>query len=162
VSAELFCAVQQFVIHEAHLLDHNCFENWADLLDPRVTYSIHEPQGSNPAIPPICHVIKGVRLLLSRLRPSEHGPTSPHDPLAYLIRRCVMNINVTFAHCRGEFAVASYLNIQGIQRSNGAPFTCTAERRDRLHPTAHSFRIISREIFVDSVEPAAFVLPTVI
>jgi 3-phenylpropionate/cinnamic acid dioxygenase small subunit len=162
VSAEIFSAIQQFLIHETHLLDHNCFENWTALLCPDMTYSVHHPQGPDPHTPPAYRMIEGSRLLLEALHQSVRAPSSMADPRAYHIRRCVTNINVSFAHCRDEFAVASYLQIQGVQRSNGTLFTCTAERSDHLRRTAMSFRIISREIFLDSIEPAAFVLPALL
>jgi 3-phenylpropionate/cinnamic acid dioxygenase small subunit len=161
VSAQIYSEVHQFMMHEAHLLDHNCLEAWAALLVPDISYCIHDLQRQSSHLP-VSRKIEGSRSLLEILHSCAQTPDSSSDPGAYLIRRCVMNVNVSFAHCRDEFGVASYLQVHGVERSGRTGFTCTAERRDHLRRTSRSFKIVSREIFLESIEPASFVLPVLI
>jgi hypothetical protein len=68
-------------------------------------------------------------------------------------RRFVTNVSVTFAHCRNEYDVVSYLRVMHISHEGSANSAWSAERRDRLRATDRSFAILHREVLIDSLEP---------
>jgi 3-phenylpropionate/cinnamic acid dioxygenase small subunit len=149
VNPQIYSEIQQFLIYEALLLDHRCFDQWAALLSRDITYSVcncfgqrqHDGCGASE------YVDKGRDALLQRTGHQLHAANLP------CTRRFVTNVSVSFAHCRNEYDVVSYLRVMHICHEGSANSAWSAERRDRLRGTVRSFAILSREVLIDSLEP---------
>lgn len=158
VSSQVYSEIQQFLIYEALLLDHSCLDQWAALLARDVTYSVCNCSGQERrGLDPAEYVDKDRSALLSRVtsrcqaaRPENRLPTT---------RRFVTNVSVSFAHCRNEYDVVSYLRVSHIGHEGTTNSAWSAERRDRLRTTDRSFAITQREVLIDAIEPGVSDLP---
>jgi 3-phenylpropionate/cinnamic acid dioxygenase small subunit len=160
VSSQVYSEIQQFLVYEALLLDHRCFDQWSALLARDVTYSVcncsgHDARGLDPAE----YVASGRDSLLSLVRHRcRERDVRPDDSLP-LTRRFVTNVSVSFAHCRNEYEVVSYLQVTRIGHEGTADSAWSAERRDRLRGTDRAFAISHREVLIDSIHSGATGLP---
>src|ERR1700709_630580 len=92
VNPQVYSEIQQFLIYEALLLDHSCFDQWAGLLSRDITYSVCNClHGSCGAAE---YVDTGGDALLTRTGRQLQVATLPSP------RRFVTNVSVSFAHCR--------------------------------------------------------------
>lgn len=145
VNPQVYSEIQQFLIYEALLLDHSCFDQWAELLCRDITYSVCNClQGGCGAAE---YVDIGRDALLTRTGRQLQGANLPST------RRFVTNVSVSFAHCRNEYDVVSYLRVMHISHEGSANSAWSAERRDRLRGTDRSFAIMRREVLIDTLEP---------
>jgi 3-phenylpropionate/cinnamic acid dioxygenase small subunit len=153
VNPQVYSEIQQFLIYEALLLDHGCFDQWSGLLSREITYSVcncsggHEPDSCGA----LEYVDTGRESLLLRTGRQLQKAT-PQNSLPST-RRFVTNVSVSFAHCRSEYEVVSYLRVMHISHEGSANSAWSAERRDRLRATDRSFAILRRELLIDSIEP---------
>jgi 3-phenylpropionate/cinnamic acid dioxygenase small subunit len=151
VNPQIYSEIQQFLIYEALLLDHRCFDQWAGLLSRDIAYSVcncfgqrqHDGCGASE------YVDQGRDALL--LRTGRELQTAAANLPA--TRRFVTNVSVSFAHCRNEYDVVSYLRVMHISHEGSANSAWSAERRDRLRATDRSFAILRREVLIDTLEP---------
>ena len=60
---------------------------------------------------------------------------------------------MSFAHCRNEYDVVSYLRVMHISHEGAANSAWSAERRDRERATDRAFAILRREVLIDRLEP---------
>jgi 3-phenylpropionate/cinnamic acid dioxygenase small subunit len=149
VNSQVYSEIQQFLIYEALLLDHCCFDQWSALLSRDITYSVcncfgqrqHDHCGASE------YVDSGRDALLQRTGRQLQIANLPST------RRFVTNVSVSFAHCRNEYEVVSYLRVMHISHEGSANSAWSAERRDRLRATDRSFAILRREVLIDSLEP---------
>ena len=149
VNPQVYSEIQQFLIYEALLLDHRCFDQWSTLLSRDITYSVcncfgqrqHDHCGASE------YVDSGRDALLQRTGRQLQIANLPST------RRFVTNVSVSFAHCRNEYDVVSYLRVMHISHEGSANSAWSAERRDRLRATDRSFAILRREVLIDSLEP---------
>ncbi len=160
VSSQVYSEIQQFLVYEALLLDHSCFDQWAALLARDVTYSVcncsgHDGRGLDPAE----YVVNGRDSLLARVRDRSAFSDPRSDTRLPQTRRFVTNVSVSFAHCRNEYEVVSYLQVSRIGHEGTADSAWSAERRDRLRGTDRAFAVSHREVLIDSIHPGVSVLP---
>src|SRR5258707_13929650 len=106
VNPQVYSEIQQFLIYEALLLDHRCFDQWSGLLSRDITYSVcnccgQQQDGCGAAE----YVDKGRDSLLLRTG-RQLQQAAANLPST---RRFVTNASVSFAHCRNEYDVVSYL-----------------------------------------------------
>ena len=158
VSSQVYSEIQQFLIYEALLLDHSCLDQWAALLARDVTYSVCNCSGQDrPGLDPAEYVDKDRSALLTRVTSRCQGPRSENR--LPQTRRFVTNVSVSFAHCRSEYEVVSYLRVAHIGHEGTTNSAWSAERRDRLRTTDRAFAITKREVLIDSIEPGVSDLP---
>jgi len=151
VNPQVYSEIQQFLIYEALLLDHSCFDQWSALLSRDITYSVcncfgerqHDGCGASE------YVDNGRDALLQRTGRQLQAAVANLPST----RRFVTNVSVSFAHCRNEYDVVSYLRVMHISHEGSANSAWSAERRDRLRATDRSFAILRREVLIDSMEP---------
>lgn len=163
VSSQVYSEIQQFLIYEALLLDHSCFDQWSAFLARDVTYSVcncsgHDGRGLDAAE----YVATGREVLLSRIQSRMQATCPQFDKRLPLTRRFVTNVSVAFAHCRNEYDVVSYLQVTQIGHDGTANSAWSAERRDRLRATDRSFAIAQREVLIDAVQTGMTCLPAFI
>jgi len=152
VSAQVYSEIQQFLIYEALLLDHGCIDRWAGILSRDVTYKICNCSGSDRIGLNAAESVDNSReSLLRRLCISQTTGAEVRQDLP-MTRRFVTNISVSFAHCRNEYDVVSYLRVARIGHEGAADSVWSAERRDLLRATDRSFAISRRELLIDSIE----------
>src|SRR3569833_3401379 len=149
VNPQVYSEIQQFLIYEALLLDHRCFDQWAALLARDITYSVCNCFGKrqHDGCGALVFVVCGCVVLLLCFGRQLQVANLPST------RRFVTNVSVSFADCRGEYDVVSYLRVMHISHEGAANSAWSAERRDRLRTTDRSFTILRREVVVDSLEP---------
>jgi 3-phenylpropionate/cinnamic acid dioxygenase small subunit len=149
VSAVVYSEIQQFVNYEAFLLDHQQFDRWQSLLALDFTYSVHALEAASVGSPANARRLGNRQLILENLIRLQDSANSPGMRAAPPIRRLILNVSVSFARCRNEFVVVSYLRIVGAGSEGRAPFDWNAERWDYLRGTDRSFKIARREILLD-------------
>jgi 3-phenylpropionate/cinnamic acid dioxygenase small subunit len=153
LGAQVHSEIQQFVLYESQLLDHNCFDRWAVLLARNLAYRIHivgEPHGSGF---PKERVETHQSLCgLCRNLSARQGVV---DAAAARIRRCVMNVGIAFSQVPNVYEVVSYVQVVNVATAHGGSPVLFAERRDRLRHAHATFLIERREVLVDCVEPNA-------
>ncbi|HEX4409419.1 MAG TPA: aromatic-ring-hydroxylating dioxygenase subunit beta [Xanthobacteraceae bacterium] len=152
VATEVQIEIEQFLIHEASLLEENRFDAWLDLLADDIHYfmpireSVEQPAGGAPAsssggFPLYDDDKKSLALraarLQSRLTPSETPPP--------LVQRLITNIAAAEAEQGGYYAVRS--NFLVHQERRGRHINQFIGRRDDLLRRAgETFQIARREI----------------
>jgi 3-phenylpropionate/cinnamic acid dioxygenase small subunit len=158
VSAVVYSQIQQFVHYEALLLDHRQFDRWQKLLAHDFTYSVHALEAAVADSPASARRSGNRQSVLENLVRLQHVPNSTRVRTAGPIRRLILNVSVSFAQCRDEFVVVSYLRIVGAG-SEGAPFDLNAQRWDYVRVINRSFQIARREILLheSAVEPPGMV-----
>lgn len=160
VSAQVYSEIQQFLIYEALLLDHSCFDQWSGLLARNVTYSVCNCSGQlRSGIEAAEYVDADRDSLLARVNRCSLKAGARIDDRLPVTRRFVTNVSVSFAHCRNEYEVVSYLRVARIGHEGTTDSAWSAERRDRLRGTDRAFAITRREVLIDSIEPGVTDLP---
>lgn len=167
VDADGLCQVEQFYYRESRLLDDRQFLQWLALLSPDIRYSMparfipvarssthdleqihaidHELSGYDARSLPIRE--EGYQHLAQRvaraLKPNAWAENPPPRT-----RRFVTNVEIE-SLAAGETRVFS--NFQLFHSQHGRPdHFFTGQRRDRLERTDGSFRIVEREVILDS------------
>jgi 3-phenylpropionate/cinnamic acid dioxygenase small subunit len=147
LGAQVHCEIQQFVLYESQLLDHNCFDRWAALLARHVEYSVHivgEPKERIETHQSLCARCSHLSAQMNI-----------GGGLAARIRRCVMNVSIAFSQVPNVYEVVSYVQVVNVARAHAGSRVLFAERRDRLRRAPTSFLIDRREVLVDCVEPGS-------
>jgi 3-phenylpropionate/cinnamic acid dioxygenase small subunit len=158
VSSQVYSEIQQFLIYEALLLDHSCLDQWAGLIARDITYSVCNCSGQDRrGLDPAEYVDQDRDSLLSRV--ASRCRSSQLENRMPFTRRFVTNVSVSFAHCRNEYDVVSYLRVAHIGHEGTTNSAWSAERRDRLRATDRAFAITQREVLIDSIEPGVSDLP---
>jgi 3-phenylpropionate/cinnamic acid dioxygenase small subunit len=154
VSPQVYSEIQQFLIYEALLLDHSCFDQWSGMLSWDITYSVCTAPARQQDGGGASEYFDSGResLLLRTARQSQNATPRPENRLPST-RRFVTNVSVSFAHCRNEYDVVSYLRVMHIGYEGSANSAWSAERRDRLRAIDRAFAISRRELLIDSIEP---------
>jgi hypothetical protein len=111
----------------------------------------HDGRGLDPAE----YVANGRDSLLTRVRHRTQECDPRFDNRLPLTRRFVTNVSVSFAHCRNEYDVVSYLQVTRIGHEGTTDSEWSAERRNRLRGTDRAFAISHREVLIDSIHPGA-------
>jgi 3-phenylpropionate/cinnamic acid dioxygenase small subunit len=160
VSSQVYSEIQQFLIYEALLLDHSCFDQWSGLLARDITYSVCNCSGQQrKELSATESVDSGRESLVLRIGRQARQAGSDLENRLPMTRRFVTNVSVAFAHCRNEYDVVSYLRVAYIGHEGSTNSAWSAERRDRLRTTDRAFAITRREVLIDSIEPGVSVLP---
>lgn len=152
VPIDIQIEIEQFLIHEASLLEDNRFDAWLELLADDIRYvmpireNVEQAAGAADVLPQNHFALYDedksslslrIGRLQSRLAPSEIPPP--------LVQRLITNIQVTDANKAGHYHVRS--NFLVHQERGGRHVTTFIGRRDdRLRPVAQSFQIARREI----------------
>lgn len=154
VSADVYSDIQQFLIYEALVLDHGWFYLWAGMLSRDLTYKVSNCSGRAGT------GLNAAQSIVYGSRESLLGPLECSQPSGALVqshlpktRRFVTNISVSFAPCRKDYAVVSYLRVVRTGQGGTDNAVWSAERRDLLRATDRSFAIAQRELLIDSIEP---------
>lgn len=155
VSSQVYSEIQQFLIYEALLLDHGHMDQWVSLLAQDITFRICNYSGEERIGPNAAELaVSGRKSLFLRIGYQRtHGPMPGTRSGLPTSRRFVSNVSATFAHCRGEYDVISYMRVTHIEGDGRTRSAWSAERRDRLRAIDRSFSISRRELLIDTVEP---------
>lgn len=132
VNPQVYSEIQQFLIYEALLLDHRCFDQWSTLLSRDITYSVcncfgqrqHDHCGASE------YVDSGRDALLQRTGRQIQIANLPST------RRFVTNVSVSFAHCRNEYDAVSYLRVMHISHEGNRLIVYDVEQGRRCSNTA--------------------------
>jgi 3-phenylpropionate/cinnamic acid dioxygenase small subunit len=154
VSSQVYSEIQQFLIYEALLLDHACLEAWSVLLAPEVTYSVRNCSGEERlGLNAAEFLARNRDSLLLRIGCPVRPTRAAAENQLPSTRRFVTNVSVSFAHCRNEYDVVSYVRVARIAHGDATNSAWSAERHDRLRATDRAFTISRREVLIDSIEP---------
>ena len=161
VAVEIQIQIEQFLVHEARLLEDNRLDEWLGLLADDVRYfmpieeTVEQPSDGSPLMPASAFALFDddkssltVRAgrLKSRLTPAETPPA--------LVQRLITNIQAVAAQEPDQYEVRSNFLIYQERRGRHSS-TFIGRRDDLLCRVNGSFQIARREIHLaQSVLPA--------
>jgi 3-phenylpropionate/cinnamic acid dioxygenase small subunit len=152
VPVEIQIEIEQFLAHEARLLEENRLDEWLALLADDVRYvmpvreSVEQPADNSSAIPASAFALfdddkNSLALRAGRMQ-SKVAPTEV--PVA-LVQRLITNVAVARAEAPDQYQVRSNFLVHQERRGRHAS-TFIGMRDDVLRHTAGSFKIARREI----------------
>jgi 3-phenylpropionate/cinnamic acid dioxygenase small subunit len=148
VNAELQIEIEQFLIHEACLLEERKLDAWLELLADDIKYFMpirESVEGASPASQQGGFALydddkRSLALRAARLQ-SKLTPSEIPPPLA---QRLITNIKATTTDQPGCYAVRS--NFLVHQERRGHTSTFIGRRDDLLRRSGTTFQIVRREI----------------
>lgn len=159
VSLELWWQIQQFLFHEADLLDGRQFNDWLGLLDERISYRM--PLVRNVRRDAVSQEYSGVgeaawfdegietlRQRVAQLNTGIHWVEEPASRISHLVSNIrvlshqVDSDGTETAHVRSRFLV--YQN-----RLQGEVSLFVGKRNDTLIKGSSGWKILAREILID-------------
>ena len=147
----LRASVEQFLHHEATLLDHGRFDDWLELLTDDVVYRvpvrITRRTGEVDVVDDMYHFDDNRQSLGLRVRRLGTGVAWAEDPPSRT-RRFVTNVRAEPGP-DGEVTVSSYLLLYRSRGDDGTHDLLSAERHDVLRPAGDRWRLAWREAVVD-------------
>ena len=166
---ETLLLVQEFLVHEAELLDRRRFRAWLDLLADDLTYKAPVrqtvyPPPRRPDAPPEQGALGDIEAEFDDLAHGMHYFDETKESLTVRVakletntawaevppsrtRRLVTNVRVQ-QDDGGELDVASYFYVYK-SRLEATEDVYIGERRDRLRRHGDSFQLASRVIYLD-------------
>jgi 3-phenylpropionate/cinnamic acid dioxygenase small subunit len=149
---ELRVAVQEFLTHEAELLDDRRFEEWLELFTDDVTYEapirVTRRTPHPTVVDDISFFDENLHSLTLRVRRLRTDVAWCEDPPSHT-RRFVTNIRVRQADSEDELAVRSSLLLFRSRGDLGAYDLIVGEREDLLRAVDGDLRIARRRIVLD-------------
>jgi p-cumate 2,3-dioxygenase beta subunit len=143
-------AVEDFLYHEAYLLDAWKLDEWLDLLTEDANYYV--PSNDAPrsdhrnALFTIADDIRRIRARVKRLKDTEAHAEFPHSRT----RRMITNVRIT---ARQDDVVAVAANFVVCRFRRGAPLReFVGHYHYRLRATADGLRIVERRAILDQTE----------
>lgn len=166
MTPELLARVNQFYFREARLLDERCYQQWLVLLSPQVEYRVparHVPQLDNnqreteaflnrvqefnTENEPLIRDEKHLHLMIRVMRSLKMIAWTENPPAR--TRRFVSNIEI-MAEKDGVLEVFSNTLLY-YSRHEHQEHLYSYQRKDRLEKHPEDFRILRREVLLDSV-----------
>ena len=151
MSMELHFRVQQWLVHEAELLDNRRYRDWLALLTHDVTYrmpvrvtSAHSLEDS--MLDDMDHMHEDRYSLEKRVERFETEHAWTEDPPSRT-RHYVTNVRV--AEGDGELVVKSYMLLFRSRGDVREPDLLSAERTDVMREVDGELRLASRNVLVD-------------
>jgi 3-phenylpropionate/cinnamic acid dioxygenase small subunit len=152
VPLEIQVEIEQFLAHEARLLDEHQLEEWLALLAEDIKYlmpvreAVEQPPDESKAVPQSGFALfdddkSSLTLRAGRMQ-SKVAPTEV--PVA-LVQRLITNIQVVAADVPGEYRVRSNFLVYQERRGRHASMFI-GSRDDLLRHTNGAFKIARREI----------------
>ena len=142
---------QEFLEHEAALLDHNHFHDWLDLMAPDVVYQVPirvtRRQGRPNLVREMFHIEDDLRSLTLRVRRLDTDVAWAEDPPSRT-RRFVTNVRAERTG-EGELSVTSYLLLYRSRGDDGSHDLLSAERSDVLRLIDGVWHLARREVVLD-------------
>jgi 3-phenylpropionate/cinnamic acid dioxygenase small subunit len=152
----LYCAIVDFLIEEAWLLDHDLLDGWVGLLDEDIAYFMPVRQtvlrsagsGFDPRMGHYYDDLASIRLRVRRVLESEFA--FAEDPPSR-IRRHVTSVRVHRLPEPDCYGVTSSMLLLRNRWDQPTYDLVSAERNDVLRSSGESFKIARRRILVDQV-----------
>jgi 3-phenylpropionate/cinnamic acid dioxygenase small subunit len=148
VRSEVYSDIQQFLIYEALLLDHGCTDKWLTLFSDSIKYMLLDCTIAGS--PRTQQVAGGRNALRDHMKSLRTGGLDGSGAERRTACRCVMNVSISFANSRREYAVHSYLRVTPLIDTRAPAWN--AERRDLLLSLGRTYRICSRILIVDGID----------
>ena len=153
MSMELHFRVQQWLVHEAELLDNRRYRDWLELLTDDVTYrmpvrvtSAHSLEDS--MLDDMDHMDEDRYSLDKRVERFETEHAWTEDPPSRT-RHYVTNVRVTQGEEDGDLVVKSYVLLFRSRGDVREPDLLSAERTDVMREVDGELRLASRNVLVD-------------
>ena len=145
--------VEEFLVHEAELLDDNRFEEWLGLLHKDIHYVVpvrltQERGGRADVADKSAHMDERLQSLKLRVARLRTGYAWAEDP-ASRTRHFVTNIRVSRGDEPKTFHVRSNLLLYRNRGSDASHDLISAERHDVLIQTDRGWRIRDRRVLLD-------------
>lgn len=155
---------EDFLYHEARLLDDRCVSEWFDLVTEDIDYRVpvrttRERSADSEFSDQAYHLKEDYGSLRVRVNRLENDFAWSENPPSRT-RRFVSNVTVMGTRTRTEHTdreldVRSNLLVHRAQEDETTPDLLSAERRDTLRQTDDGFRLAARTVLLDHT-----VLPT--
>jgi 3-phenylpropionate/cinnamic acid dioxygenase small subunit len=149
--AELEREIQNFLYHEAELLDSGKFEEWLQLLADDIAYEMPvrvTRERDRPDASGMAHFSEDRRTLDLRVKRLKTDFAWAENPPSRT-RRFVSNIRVEPAAKSNEAVVRSYLLVYRSRGSSTQAELISAERVDLLRSEEERWKLAKRTIIVD-------------
>lgn len=134
--------IEQFLYHEARLLDTQRFEEWLELFTEDATYWVPLEQGQNEPLETSSIIHDDRTLLELRVRQARHPRAHARAPLARTVHQ-VGNV-VLAAEANGELIVTSTLQVVEFRNERQRLWAALVEHR--LRRTPDGFRIARKRV----------------
>jgi 3-phenylpropionate/cinnamic acid dioxygenase small subunit len=157
VTAGVYHDIQHFLFRESLLLDHQRFDEWTALLANDAQLCL--PAKFAREIGMECgagvdHFQYDRHAIAARFKRLQHTAGSDTgQPLLTRTRRFITNV-IVCACDRDEYNVLSYLLVTRSGPGEAQTHILSAERYDRLRRASRTFKIVRREIVMDSMSAA--------
>jgi 3-phenylpropionate/trans-cinnamate dioxygenase beta subunit len=151
VSAELQHEVEQFLYHEAHLLDTGRLREWLDLIGPDITYQVRTrptvEEHNQHLEPPALAFDDDHQSLTWRVKRAETGMAWAEEP-ASRTRYLLTNVRITYQPDNDDLVVdCNFLRYRN--RLENTEHFLIGTRRDTLRPTPDSYLLTHRLVTLD-------------
>jgi 3-phenylpropionate/cinnamic acid dioxygenase small subunit len=133
---------EQFLYHEARLLDLQRYEEWLELFTPDATYWVPLEQGQTDGQQTSSIIHDDRTLLELRVKQFRHPRAHARQPLARTVHQ-VGNV-VPLGEANGELRVASTLTVVEFRHEKQRLYGALVEHR--LRPERDTFRIAHKRI----------------
>lgn len=152
-------ACENFLYHEARLLDDRRVSEWFDLVTEDIDYHVpvrttRERSAESEFSDQAYHLKEDYGSLRVRINRLENDFAWSENPPSRT-RRFVSNVTVTTEHTDGDLDVRNNLLVHRAHEDETIPDLLSAERRDTLRRTDDGFRLAARTVLLDHT-----VLPT--
>lgn len=134
--------IEQFLYHEARLLDTQRFEEWLELFTEDATYWVPLEQGQREPLETSSIIHDDRTLLELRVRQARHPRAHARSPLARTVHQ-VGNV-VLAAEANGELTVTSTLQVVEFRNERQRLWAALVEHR--LRRTPDGFRIARKRV----------------
>lgn len=154
-SAEVHFEVQQFLNHEAYLLDTLRLRDWTGLLAEDLDYKVPVRQTRDRATfsreisDTVCHMEDDYHSIMGRVSRLVDGKSAWSEDPPSRVRRFVTNVAVGATDVADEFEVVNYLLVARNRFDQETYQLLCAERRDRVRRVGNSFKLVRREVLMD-------------
>jgi len=147
--------VQQFLYHEAYLLDTLRMREWTGLLAEDLQYRVPVRQTRDRATfskeisDTLCHMEDDYQSILGRVSRLVDGKSAWSEDPPSRVRRFLTNIAVGETDIADEYEVISYLMLTRNRFDQFEYQMLCAERRDRVRRDGTSFKLVRRDALMD-------------
>jgi 3-phenylpropionate/cinnamic acid dioxygenase small subunit len=135
-------AIEQFLYHEAHLLDTQRFEEWLELFTEDATYWVPLEQGQSDPLETSSIIHDDRTLLELRVRQARHPRAHARTPIARTVHQ-VGNVRQLEAR-DGELRVASTLVLVEFRAERQRVWGALVEHR--LRRAGGAFRVAHKRV----------------
>ena len=133
---------EQFLYHEARLLDTQRYEEWLELFTPDATYWVPLEQGQKDPYETSSIIHDDRTLLELRVKQLRHPRAHARQPLARTMHQ-VGNV-VELGRANGELRIGSTLTVVEFRREKQRLYGALVEHR--LRPQGDTFRIAHKRV----------------